>query len=402
MTHPEIAQRICRSTDRITEWRRHLHRHPELSHQEKETAAFVVRTLESLGIRQITTGVGGYGVVAEIDSGRPGKMVGIRADMDALPIQEEVVCDFTSENPGVMHSCGHDAHTAMLLGAAEVLKEMADRGEFPGKIRLIFQPAEEKMNAEGKSGGRLMVEQGVLEGLSMVMGQHVSPAVEVGKISFQRGCITAASDSFELVVRGRASHGAQPHLGVDSITIAAAIIQGVQQIVSRAVSPMESGLITIGSIHGGTAGNIIAEEVRMRGTIRSFTPEVRDTLLTEFRRVTTGIAEALRGTVDHGLLEGYPAGSNDIAITDLAEETVRAALGDAAINPPIGPGAGAEDFAFMSREVPGTFLRLGVKSPEWEKPFNAHTPLFRIDERCLPVGATALVAVAVEYLRRNS
>jgi len=396
----EIARRVKSDSDTVIAWRRELHSFPELSHQEKRTSAFVGRQLEQLGFRNIQTGVGGYGVIAEIDGGRPGKMVGIRADMDGLPIQERVDCEFASRNPGVMHACGHDAHTAMLLGAARVLKELAAEDGFPGKVRLIFQPAEEKTDAEGKSGGRRMVEAGVMEGVSMVVGQHVSPLMETGKLAFQRGIATANSDSFELVIRGRGAHGARPQDGVDPIVISAAVIQAAQQLVSRVIPPTETAVVTIGSIHGGTAANIIPEEVVLKGTIRTFNEPVRRVLFDELRRLV-GIAEAMRGAAELKIVEGYPACLNDEEVTGLAEEAVREALGDEAIHPPLGASTGAEDFAFMSRRAPGTFLRLGVKDPAWPAALPVHTPTFQLDEKSLVFGTTALVATAAEYLRRH-
>ncbi len=396
----EITRRVELESNAIIQWRRHLHQHPELSHQEKCTAAYVVEQLREMGIENIKTGIGGYGVVAEIDSGRPGKMIGIRADMDALPIQERVESDFASRNPGVMHACGHDAHTAMLLGAAKVLHKLAAEGEFPGKIRLIFQPAEEIVDAEGKSGGRRMVEEGVMEGLSMVIAQHVSPLLDAGTVSFQRGCVNASSDSIHLTVRGRGAHGARPQDSVDCIVISAAIIQAIQHLVSRVIPPMEMGVVTIGSIHGGTATNILPEEVSMKGTIRAFKEPIRQTLIQELRRVV-GIAETMRGKADLTIIEGYPVGFNDDAATELAEAAARSALGDAAIHPPLGASAGAEDFSFMSRLVPGAFIRLGVKNPEWPEMRSVHTPLFEIDERSLAIGTKTFVAIATEFLRRN-
>ncbi|HWL53390.1 MAG TPA: M20 family metallopeptidase [Chthoniobacteraceae bacterium] len=394
-----LARRIEAISDDVIAWRRELHRHPELSHEEKRTSEWVHRILrDEIGLADIRTGVGGYGIVAEIDTGRPGPAIGLRADMDALPIQESVPCDFASRNPGVMHACGHDAHTAMLLGAARVLKELADGGELGGKVRFIFQPAEEALNREGKSGGRMMVEEGVMEGLSMVAGQHVSPAIEAGKMSFQRGSITASSDSFEITIHGQSAHGATPQHGVDAIVISAAVVQGIQQIISRRIAPVETGLITVGTIRGGTARNIIAPEVELAGTIRAFDPAVRAKLIEELGQIC-GIADAMGGRAQLRIIEGYPPGFNDPAMADLAEAAVREALGDGAIHPPIGPSTGAEDFAFMSRIVPGVFMRLGVKDPCWPAPLTAHKPDFQIDERSLAIGTTALVAFAVKALR---
>ncbi len=382
----------------IRKWRREIHRHPELSFQEKRTSERVRRGLREHGIEVRNSG-SGFGLVAEIE-GQPGPRVGLRADMDALPIQEETPCDFASEHPGVMHACGHDAHTAMLMGAAVVLKRMADHGALPGTVRLIFQPAEEKTDEKGKSGGRYMVEEGVLDGLSAIFAQHVSPVIEAGKLSFLPGTVTASSDQFEIVVRGRASHGAMPHEGRDAIVAAAAVVQGVQQIVSRRIDPVGMGLITIGTIHGGAATNILAEEVRMTGTIRAFTEETRRILIDELTRVCR-IAGALGAEAECLITEGYPVGNNHAGLTALAENAIRKHLGEAAIHPPLPASPGSEDFAFMSGRIPGSFIWLGVKDPCWNEPLPLHTPSFQIDECSLATGAAALVSVATEYLAQS-
>lgn len=392
-----LSSHIHNAADELLEWRRHLHRFPELSHQEKETAIYVEGALSSMGIDQIRTGVGGYGLIADIQGTQPGRTLGIRADMDALPIEEKTGLEFASTRPGIMHSCGHDAHTAMLLGAARQLKRIANEGQLPGRVRLIFQPAEEAADAEGKSGGRRMVEEGILEGVDAVIGQHVSPGVPVGQYSFQRGSICASSDTFIIVVKGTSCHAANPHVGVDAILLASQLVQSIHQIVSRRIPPSETGVISIGMIHGGTARNIISDEVRIEGTFRAHSPETRQRLIDELKRAC-GLVHALGGDTEFKVLEGYPPLINDVSLVELAEEAIRAELGDAAIHPPIGATTGAEDFAFMSRLVPGAFLRIGVKHPDWTTPKGAHNPYFEIDERCLVPGTIGLVATAMAYL----
>lgn len=395
-----LSLHVHNAADELLEWRRHLHRFPELSHQEKETSLFVETTLLSLGVDQIRTGIGGYGLTADIQGTLPGKTIGIRADMDALPIEEKTGLEFASTRPGIMHSCGHDAHTTMLLGAARQLKRIADEGRLHGRVRLIFQPAEETIGTGGKSGGRLMVEEGILEGVDAVIGQHVSPGVPVGKYSFQRGSICASSDSFVIIVKGTSCHAANPHVGVDAILLTSQLVQSIHQIVSRRIPPSETGVISIGMINGGTARNIISDEVKIEGTIRAHSPEIRQRLIDELKRAC-GVVNALGGDTEFKLIEGYPPLINDIPLIELAEAAIRAELGDEAIHPPIGASTGAEDFAFMSRIVPGAFLRIGVKNPDWSAPKGAHNPYFEIDERCLPAGAIGLVATATSYLHQS-
>lgn len=392
-----LSQQVKDFTAELLDWRRHLHRYPELSNEEKETAVFVEATLRYLGVEQIQAGIGGYGLIADIQGSLPGKTVGLRADMDALPIEEKTDLEFASTLPGIMHSCGHDAHTAMLLGAARQFKRIADEGKLRGRVRLIFQPSEEASGADGKSGGRRMVEAGVLEGVDAVIGQHVSPGVPVGQYSFQRGSICASSDSFIIKVKGTACHAANPHFGVDAILLASTLVQSIQHIVSRKVPAAETAVISIGKIHGGTARNIIADEVKIEGTFRAHTPEIRQHLAEELQRAC-GVVKALGGDTELTVIEGYPPLINDIPLIDIAEEAIRAELGESAIHPPIGATTGAEDFAFMARVVPGAFLRLGVKNPQWTAPKGAHTSSFEIDEHCLPVGTIGLVAAATAYL----
>lgn len=396
-----LSEQVYQHAEELLQWRHHLHKFPELSHHEKETAEFVESTLRSLGIENIRSGIGGYGLIADIEGKQPGKTIGIRADMDALPIEEQTNLPFASSRPGIMHSCGHDAHTTMLLGAARQLKRLADEGNLHGRVRLIFQPAEECLGPNGKSGGRMMVEEGILEGVDAVIGQHVSPSIPAGHYSFQRGPICASSDGFTVTVRGTACHAATPHVGRDAILLASQLIQHIHQVISRRIPPADTGVISIGTIQGGTARNIVADTVTFEGTLRAHRPEVRAILIEEIQKVSA-IAEALGGGADVQIIEGYPPLINDIALIDLAESAIRAELGEEAIHDPIGASTGAEDFAFMSRIVPGAFLRIGVKHPDWTSPKGAHTPFFEIDERCLPAGTIGLVAVASSYLHQSA
>jgi amidohydrolase len=393
----EILQRAQILSDKIRSWRRQIHRYPELGFTETRTAGLVTSTLYDLGI-ETETEVAKTGVVGTVTGGS-GPVVGLRADMDALPITEQNGTEFDSTRPGLMHACGHDAHTAMLLGAAVVLKELADQGRLPGTVRLLFQPSEEGQDDEGKSGGMRMVEEGALEGLAAVFGLHVDSTRDVGTVATQPGPMMAGADKFTIILHGLASHAARPNQGLDTIALSAHVVQAVHQIVSRRLDPVEEGVITIGTIAGGTKDNIIADTVTMTGTIRSFTPENRQLLHQELRRACS-IVEPLGGSFDLDILAGYPPTVNDSQACDVMMSAARALLG--ADNVILGNKImAAEDFSFMAGEAPGCFLRLGVHQPSWEKQYPVHTPTFRLDEAALPLGTATLVATTLAWMEQQ-
>jgi amidohydrolase len=393
----EILQRAQILSDKIRSWRRQIHRYPELGFTETRTAGLVTSTLYDLGI-ETETEVAKTGVVGTVTGGS-GPVVGLRADMDALPITEQNGTEFDSTRPGLMHACGHDAHTAMLLGAAVVLKELADQGRLPGTVRLLFQPSEEGQDDEGKSGGMRMVEEGALEGLAAVFGLHVDSTRDVGTVATQPGPMMAGADKFTIILHGLASHAARPNQGLDTIALSAHVVQAVHQIVSRRLDPVEEGVITIGTIAGGTKDNIIADTVTMTGTIRSFTPQNRQLLHQELRRACS-IVEPLGGSFDLDILAGYPPTVNDSQACDVMMSAARALLG--ADNVILGNKImAAEDFSFMAGEAPGCFLRLGVHQPSWEKQYPVHTPTFRLDEAALPLGTATLVATTLAWMEQQ-
>jgi amidohydrolase len=393
----EILQRTQILSDKIRSWRRQIHRYPELGFTETRTAGLVTSTLYDLGI-ETETEVAKTGVVGTVTGGS-GPVVGLRADMDALPITEQNGTEFDSTRPGLMHACGHDAHTAMLLGAAVVLKELADQGRLPGTVRLLFQPSEEGQDDEGKSGGMRMVEEGALEGLAAVFGLHVDSTRDVGTVATQPGPMMAGADKFTIILHGLASHAARPNQGLDTIALSAHVVQAVHQIVSRRLDPVEEGVITIGTIAGGTKDNIIADTVTMTGTIRSFTPQNRQLLHQELRRACS-IVEPLGGSFDLDILAGYPPTVNDSQACDVMMSAARALLG--ADNVILGNKImAAEDFSFMAGEAPGCFLRLGVHQPSWEKQYPVHTPTFRLDEAALPLGTATLVATTLAWMEQQ-
>jgi IAA-amino acid hydrolase len=393
----EIYQRAKAIQPKIQAWRREIHRFPEMSFTEHRTSGLVNAELISLGV-QTETEVAKTGVVGHIRGG-DGPTVGLRADMDALPITEENETEFNSTRPGIMHACGHDAHTAMLLGAATILQGLADEGRLPGRVRLLFQPSEEASDGEGKSGGMRMVEEGVLAGLDAVFGIHVDPTKDVGVIATRSGPLMAAADEFELTVRGYGGHAARPQAANDPIVLSAHVIQAIHQVVSRRLNPLEPGVITIGQIHGGTVNNVIPDTVYLNGTIRSFTPEVRQLLHDELRRAC-GVAEALGGSFDLKIKWGYPPTILDPDAVDVSLAAVGEFLG-AENAQTASPMMGAEDFSYMAQVAPGSFLRLGTHNPAWTKRYYVHTSTFRMDEAALAIGAAALAASAVKWMQEK-
>ncbi len=391
----ELLDHATALHEQIRAWRRTIHRYPELTFDEHLTASLVASTLSDLGV-EAETEVAKTGVVGHIRGG-DGPLVALRADMDALPIQEANGEEFDSMRPGIMHACGHDAHTAMLLGAAAILKSFADEGRLPGSVRLLFQPSEEAQDAEGKSGGRRMVEEGALDGVDAVFGLHVDSHHDVGYVSTRPGPMMAAADMFQLVLRGSGGHAARPQAAVDPIALAGLLITAIQQIVSRRLDPLDPGVITIGAIHGGTADNIIPNEVKMLGTIRSFSEKSR-TLLHEELRKACSIVEPLGGKAELTIHHGYPATVNSPEATEVLLAATRGLLGAENVcqSDMI---MGAEDFSFMAQAAPGAFLFLGVHDPAWgDSYYQVHRPDFRLSEDALPIGSASLAAAAIEWM----
>ena len=373
--------------------RRDLHRYPELSFQEHRTAAAAADHMRRLGW-QVRTGVGRTGVVAELHHGA-GPLVALRADMDALPIQEAAVHDYGSTVPGVMHACGHDAHVAMLVGAGAVLTALQARRELPaGTIRLLFQPSEEASDEENRSGAARMIEDGAMAGVARVFGLHVGAHLPSGIAFISPGPIMAGSSTFRVTVRGRSAHAARPHEGVDALVLAAHGVIACQNAVARRLAPDQQGVLTIGTIRGGTAENVLADRVELQGTIRYFEEDVREVLRRELR-AAFAVVDALGGSAEVELRPSYPPLVNDPATTELARAAVADTLGVTAIAP-FQPIMGAEDFALLASQAPGCFLWLGAAL---DPPREHHHPAFDIDESVLPLGAAALAACAVHALR---
>ena len=392
MTYLDRAQAL---KDKLIAIRRDLHAHPELSFQEIRTAQRVAETLHDLHI-EYETGVARTGVVAYLGEGEP--RVALRADMDALPILEATNLEFQSQNAGVMHACGHDAHTACLLGAATMLSEDIAAGRLKGTVKLLFQPAEENFGPDGKSGGALMVEEGALNDVDAVIGLHVISTLPANEVYVRPGPFMAAVDTFEGDVIGRGGHGAYPHEALDPIWLAAQVINAVHGIVSRRINPTKQGVISVTMIHAGTASNIIPESVHLVGTIRSFENEVRDQLHADLKRAFA-IARALGGDYKLAIQRGYPTTVNDPRMAEFVRRMASDLVGAEHVQE-AEMHMGAEDFSFMARAKPGVFFNVGAKKDDAHRPH--HNPNFDIDESAIPTGAALLAEAARRYLRENA
>lgn len=390
MTPNPFLTRAVELREQIVAWRRQIHRNPELSFQEVETAKLVAESLTAMGI-EAQAGVGKTGVVGYLGEGSP--VIGIRADMDALPIQEANDVPYKSHKPGVMHACGHDGHTAILLGVAKMLSEMEDRPA--GQVRFLFQPSEEASDSEQKSGATRMIEDGALVGVDKVIALHVASDGPAGKVEIAGGYVTAAEDSFHIILKGTGGHGAYPHQGTDPTFMLAQVINAIQGIRSRRVDPTKGATISIGYIHAGTVTNVIPAEVKLGGTMRSFDDDVREQLKSELARACA-VAKVLGGDYELRIVSGYPSTYNDPAVADLIQQSAQAMLGEDGLQP-ARAGMGAEDFSFMSRAAPGAMFMLGAKFDDKNRPH--HTPVFDISEDALPVGAAMLADVTVKLLR---
>jgi amidohydrolase len=374
----------------LSHLRRAIHMRPELGFDLPQTTALVSRTLHELGIEH-QTGIGKSGIVAHLGSGE-GPVIAVRADMDALPLEEANTDEYRSQIPGKMHACGHDAHTAMLLGAAMLLREE----HFNGEIRLLFQPAEEVADEEGVSGAPRMIEDGALEGVDAVIALHVDPSAEVGRIRCSPGMVYANADTIFARILGAGGHGALPHLARDPIFMCAPILSALHGIVSRRVNPFQPAVITIGRLAGGAASNIIPASVELDITLRSMDDAVRKLLVEEVEHAL-GIARSLGGDYEIKVEWGYPAMLNDPTVAGWLDQVAGEMLG-AGSNLGGEVNMGAEDFAFMSRLVPGAMFTLGTKAPGGRVRF-WHAPDFDIDEDALPIGAAILAETALRFVR---
>lgn len=382
--------------DEIIKIRREIHANPELGFEEWETAKLVADYLRSLGL-EVEEGVARTGVVGFLEGKNRDKVVAIRADMDALPIKEQNHCDYKSNNEGKMHACGHDSHTAMVLGVAKLLTKFKE--ELEGSVKFIFQPNEEQTEMPG--GAETMIAEGVLEKpkVEAIFGIHVNPQLEVGTVGIKEGPIMAATDKFKITVKGEGGHGAAPHETIDAIIIAADIVQNLQSIVSRRISPVEPAVLTIGKLCGGESYNVIADEVRIEGTVRTVNPEVRDKVPLLMEQTIDGVTDIFGGGYTFDYQFGHSVLENDEQLTALVTQVSKELIG--ADNTVIlkNPLMAGEDFASYAKEVPGFFLHLGVSNSD-RKIYPWHHPKFNLDEEALPIGMAILAKSAMEYLSK--
>ncbi len=375
----------------VIEWRRDLHRHPELSFHEERTAAFVAEKLEGFGGLEISRPTPTSVMARLHGAAGPGAVLAIRADMDALPVQERNTHDFVSTRPGVMHACGHDGHTAMLLGAARVLTSR--RAQLTGEVRFLFQHAEELF----PGGAQQMVDAGVLEGVDVVIGAHLWSPLEFGKVGVKSGPFMAAPDTFLVRVRGSGGHAALPHQTVDAVAVAAQVVTNLQHVVARNVDPLEPAVLSVTRIAGGTTNNVIPGEVELEGTVRTFDPELRERMPELMRRVIGGITSAHGASFEMEYEMGYRPVVNDDAASELLRRAVVAALGEDALVE-ADPVMGGEDFSAYQQAVPGAFFFIGARNEQAGIVHPHHHDRFDVDERALDHGTRIFVAAALDVL----
>lgn len=374
-----IRDEIKRDHALLTEWRRDFHAHPELAFEEERTAALVAERLQSFGI-EVETGIAKTGVVGKLKAGTGNRAIALRADMDALPMQEGNDFAHASTVPGKMHGCGHDGHTTMLLGAA---KYLAETKNFDGTVHFIFQPAE-----EGKGGGELMVKEGLFEKypVEAVYGMHNWPGMPVGRVAASAGPMMAAVDHFDITIRGKGGHAAMPHQSVDSVLVACQVVSALQSIASRNTDPVDALVVSVTRIHGGDAYNVIPGEVYLAGTVRTFREEVRDSVEPAMKRILDGVCAAFGATAELQYDRLYPATVNSVEETDQAIAAASAVVGADAIERSPVPSMGGEDFAFMLLEKPGTYIWVG--NGDVAGGCMLHNPGYDFNDEVIPIGAS--------------
>jgi amidohydrolase len=389
-----IVNRIAEFHPEMTEWRRDFHQHPELGFEEVRTSGIVAAKLREFGVDEVITGIAKTGVVGVIrGNGSSNRAIGFRADMDALPIEEATGKAWSSQKPGLMHACGHDGHTTMLLGAA---KYLAETRNFDGTVYLIFQPAEENL-----AGGEVMVKEGLFDRFPMdrVFGMHNWPGAPEGVFLHAPGPVMAAVANLEATITGRGAHGAMPHNGIDPILIASHIVTALQSVVARNVNPLEAGVITIAHIEGGFTFNVIPESVKMRGTARWFLPEVGDLLEAKFKDIVTGVAAAFGAKAECSFTRAYPATVNEPESTEIAARAAAMVVGEARSRKLPQPTMGGEDFSFMLNERPGAYLFLGGGKGEGDA--MVHHPKYDFNDDILPIGASWFATLAEQVMPRG-
>ena len=387
----DIATKL---SPRLIEIRRHLHSHPELSGQEHHTAAFVAGVLSSNGVH-VREAVGKTGVIGEVQgtpSDRP--CLAIRTDMDALPIQERTGLEYASKAAGVMHACGHDVHTTVGLGTAMVLSQLAE--ELPGKVRFLFQPAEEI--AQGASW---MVQDKAMDNVSAILSLHVFPSIPAGKVGIRYGALTAAADELDIIIVGESGHGARPHEAIDAIWIAAQVITTLQQAISRTQNPLRPVVLSIGQINGGRAPNVIADSVKLRGTVRSLHPETRANLPLWIEKIVGNVCASYGAQYEVDYRPGTPGVQNDLALSQLLQTAAEEAWGSDRVQVLTEPSLGAEDFSLYLEHAPGSMFRLGVGYEDRAINYPLHHPQFEVNESAIVTGVVTLAYSAFKYWQQT-
>jgi len=388
-----IKNLAAQISPKVRNWRQHLHANPELSFLENETSAFVAKNLGEMGI-QFQSGIAGTGVVGLIEGKNPGsRVLALRADMDALPILEENEVAYKSTKPGVMHACGHDAHTASLLGASWILNQIKD--QFDGSIKLIFQPGEEKI----PGGASLLIKEGVLQNPSpaSIIGQHVMPGLAVGKVGFREGLYMASADEIYLTIHGKGGHGAIPNASIDVVAIMAQLITGLQQVVSRGASPTIPSVLSFGRVIANGVTNVLPNSVYLEGTFRTMDEAWREKAHEKIRQITEGICAAFGARAELEIRRGYPFLLNDVTLTRKTKASAIAYMGEEnVVN--LDMWMAAEDFAYYSQAIPGCFYRLGTRNEERGIVSGVHTPTFDIDEDALETGCGLMAWLALTEL----
>ncbi|MDB9448781.1 MULTISPECIES: M20 family metallopeptidase [Dolichospermum] len=380
---------------RLVEIRRHLHAHPELSGQEYQTAAFVAGVLSANGLH-VEEGIGKTGVIGELQGTQPSdRILAIRTDMDALPIQERTSLEYASRIEGVMHACGHDIHTTVGLGTAMVLSQIAP--ELGGKVRFLFQPAEEIAQ-----GANWMVQDGVMNNVAAILGLHVFPSIPAGSVGIRYGALTAAADNLEIIIIGESGHGARPHEAIDAIWIAAQVITSLQQAISRTQNPLRPVVLSIGQINGGRAPNVIADKVQLLGTVRSLHPETRDKLPQWIENIVANVCNSFNAKYQVNYHQGVPSVQNDNALTQLLQSSAEEAWTNDRVQILPEPSLGAEDFSVYLEHAPGSMFRLGVGYEERIINHPLHHPQFEVDESAIITGVVTLAYAAYKYWLNKS
>ncbi len=408
---PASAQNVDRlvaaHADSVIRIRHHIHENPELGNREFQTSELVADQLRSMGFDEVRTGVAHTGVVGVLRGGRPGPVVAVRADMDALPVTENtgypfastVRTEYAGQEVGVMHACGHDIHTSVELGTAMVLSDM--KAELPGTVLFIFQPAEEGAPPGERGGAELMLEEGAFDDPApeAVFGLHTMPQLEVGELGYVPGPAMAAADTWYATIKGKGSHGARPHESVDPVVMAANAVMTLQTIRSRNIDPLAPGVVTVGTIQGGQRFNVIPDSVRLSGTVRTFDPGVQDLVEARMHEILDGVTKAGGGSYTLDYQRGVPVTVNNVELSNEMAPSLAKVVGDDNVHV-LPPTATAEDFAYFAQEVPGFYFRLGTTAPGTESG-GLHTATFRGDDSAVPVGIRAMTTVILDYLRSH-